>query len=414
MLWIDTNRLLLTQLREQGYEFDQKLSRAFEVSASDPNLEPEDSGFPDSYLTLALYRLNSVLTRIAQLDESRLNLFHEYKLAPLCDPEAVRPGERLGRVLQRAAEIAAPEKTIGSGHFLKAVVALTLDEEPAPSYGFPGQVLHQTFSAETLLWGLGHTAWTPVSDAPEIGQLLAQLDGRNLVEDFQYILTLEGDRMVFRPTSLLDSYPMLGAHGGVTERSAVLSHFRDRYAGVTADEILELEDLINHPRAQEDDLQRFFEKHPYLLRMWDYREVTPHVFLTREEAGPLIPDFLLLDPDLQRAMVLELKLPSARTVVSQRNRDRFSSLISEARSQLLEYRDWFEDKHNRQSVKEEFGMEIFRPRLGVLVGRGSDFAGDLQRQKLSSRHPDIEIATYDDILRHAERRLLLVASAEHG
>lgn len=412
MLEISTRRPLLGQLRRQGYELDQKLLRALEVSASNPDLDPEDCGFPDSYLTLALYRLNSVLTRLVELDESRLNLFHEYRLASRCAPEAVRPGVRLATVLETAAELAAPGKTIGSGHFLRAVVKLTLDEEPEPAYGFPGQVLHKTFSAETLLWGLGHTAWTPVSAAPEIRDLLAQLDGRNLVDDFQYLLTLQEGRIVFRPTSVLDSYPMAGPEGRVVARSAVLSHFRDTYAGVTPDEILELEDLINHPRADEAALQAFFERHPHLLRMWDYREVHPHVYLTREEYGPLVPDFLLFDPDLQKAMVLELKLPAGRTVVRKKNRERFSSLVSEARTQLLEYRDWFEVRENRQSLKDRFGFEIYRPRLGVVIGRSSDFSGEMERQKLSSRQSDVEIVTYDDILRYAERRLMLVASAE--
>ena len=90
---------LLAQLESQGLEFDQKLRRAFEVSASKPDLDPEDIGFPDSYLTLALYRLNSVLSSVVTLDESRLNLFHDYKKAEPCSPEQVRPGFRLCRVL---------------------------------------------------------------------------------------------------------------------------------------------------------------------------------------------------------------------------------------------------------------------------------------------------------------------------
>src|SRR5712692_3090598 len=183
---------LLRQLAKHGLEFDQKLMRALEVSASKPNLAPEDSGFPDSYLTLALYRLNSVLTQIVDLDESAYNLFHEYKLAPACAPAQVRPGPRLCRVLARAIELAAPGKTIGAGHFLKTVVSLTLDEAAEPAYGFPGQVLHNTFSAETLLWGLGYTAWTPVEQAPGVRDILAALDGRSPIDDFQYLMTLEG------------------------------------------------------------------------------------------------------------------------------------------------------------------------------------------------------------------------------
>jgi hypothetical protein len=65
---------LLRQMRDQGLEFDQLLRRALEASASNPDIDPEDEGFPDSYLTLALYRLNTTLTRVVDLDESRYNL----------------------------------------------------------------------------------------------------------------------------------------------------------------------------------------------------------------------------------------------------------------------------------------------------------------------------------------------------
>jgi hypothetical protein len=91
MIWLEQGKPLLAQLKSHGLEFDQKLSRALEISASQPDIEPEDQGFPDSYLTLALYRLNTILTRLVDLDESRFNIFHEYKLAPKCDPTKVIP-----------------------------------------------------------------------------------------------------------------------------------------------------------------------------------------------------------------------------------------------------------------------------------------------------------------------------------
>ena len=109
---------LLAQLKKHGFEFDQKLTRALEVSASKPQIESEDSGFPDSYLTLALYRLNTILSRIVELDEKRFNVFHEYKLAPKCEPSKVIPGERLCMVLNEAMKLAEANKTIGVGHYL--------------------------------------------------------------------------------------------------------------------------------------------------------------------------------------------------------------------------------------------------------------------------------------------------------
>jgi len=55
-------------------------------------------------------------------------------------------------------------------------------------------------------------------------------------------------------------------------------------------------------------------------------------------------------------------------------------------------------------------MEIFRPRLGVIIGRSDSFR-EFDRQKLASGTADIEIAPYDDIVRHAQRRLALLRGA---
>lgn len=177
-------------------------------------------------------------------------------------------------------------------------------------------------------------------------------------------------------------------------------------------EILELEELVNDPRAREAQFQRFFEEHPHLFRVFDHRDVFPHVYLTREEEGPLIPDFLLVNPEAHRATVVDLKLPGARVITSRSNRERFASAVEEARAQLLEYRDWFEDGHNRQRLKDRLGMEVFRPRIGVVIGTNREFRDAVHRQKLASRYPDLEVVTYDDdVLSDAKRRLALIGGA---
>lgn len=412
MIRFKQGKPLLAQLKSHGLEFDQKLTRALEVSASQPDIEPEDKGFPDSYLTLALYRLNTTLTRLVELNEDRFNLFHEYKLAPKCDPTKVVPGNRLCLLLTEAARLAEPGKTIGAGHFLRAIAAVTRQYGEEPAYGFENQVLHSTFSIETLMWGLGYHAWTPLSDAPKVRELFSAIEEREPTEDFQYLMAVERGRIVFRPTSILDPYFIETESGIGRPGLAVLTHFKEQYACVTPSELMELEDLINNQRAREDDIQRFFEKHSQFFRRWDHRDVFPHVFLTREDDGPLIPDFLLVDPEAQRATIVDLKLPQAKLVRRQKNRDRFSSAVTEARAQLLEYRDWFEERGNRERLKERLGIEIYRPLLGVVIGSSSEFRDAFDRQKLMATIPDVEIVTYDDIITSAQRRLALIRSAK--
>jgi len=404
---------LLQQLADHDLEFDQKLKAAFDLAASKPGVDPEDVGMPDSYITLALYRSNTILSRLVTLDETRLNIFHEYKKAPACSPRSVIAGERLCRVLNVAHELGGSADTIGVGHFLKAVVKLTLDTEAidAETMGFPGQVLHNTFSSETLLWGLGHTAWTPVSKAPELRTIMEALDGRDPIEDHQYLLSVDRGRILFRPTSILDPYSMTDEGEKPVNRLALLPHFKDQYGGFIASEILEFEDLINNPKAAEADLQRFLEEHPHFLRLWDFRDVYPQVFLTHEGDDRLIPDFLLLDPILQKALIMDLKLPMQRIAVGRKNRRHFSAAITEARSQLLRYRDWFEQSSNREALKKRFGMNIYRPCLAVVIGRQADFTNEMERQTLSSQTPDLEVVTYDDVAEFAKRRLLLLERA---
>ena len=158
-------------------------------------------------------------------------------------------------------------------------------------------------------------------------------------------------------------------------------------------------------------MQSFFENHPQLFRLWEYRNVYPQVILTRDDDGELIPDFLLTDPELQRAMILDLKLPCKTIAVGSKDRRRLSAPVMEAKAQLTAYRNWFAEKSNRAKVKEKYGLEIYQPRLAVVIGRRRDFTNEVDRQHIVSQHPDLEVMTYDDVLEFAKRRLLLIQNA---
>ncbi|MEI4920424.1 DUF4263 domain-containing protein, partial [Klebsiella pneumoniae] len=90
------------------------------------------------------------------------------------------------------------------------------------------------------------------------------------------------------------------------------------------------------------------------------------------------------DRELQKATIVDLKLPAAKLIVHKENRVRFAAAVSEARAQLLEYRRWFDDPRNRKRIRERLGMEIYAPRLAVVIGRSSEFSGALERQKLAA------------------------------
>jgi hypothetical protein len=399
---------LLKQMADKDLEFDQKLKLALEVSASKPDVSREDCGFPDSYLFVALYRMNTAVTRLAELDESQFgHIFHNYRVAPRCSPEEVMPGNRLCGVLNRIIEKYEVDKTIGTGHFLRAISELSRDSM-VTSIGYGPMTFFKTFSAETLMWGLGHTPWTTLTDAPEVQELLDKLEVIYPEDDFQYVLGMEEGRTVFRVTSIINDYALANAKGIITPSRAILTHYKNESGIITEDEIHELEDLINNPLSKEADLQAFFEKHPRFLRINDYREVFSQVYLTREDAGDLIPDFMLTNRELSQAMVLDLKTPKPKLIRRQNNRDRFTAAVNEAVTQLREYRDWFNEKQNREKLAGKIGMEVYQPKLAVVIGRSRDFHDEFDRQKLASRERDVEIYTYDDLIKLANRRRAII------
>ena len=55
-------------------------------------------------------------------------------------------------------------------------------------------------------------------------------------------------------------------------------------------------------------------------------------------------------------------------------------------------------------LRNVVGMEIYEPRLSVIIGRTSQFEDAFDRQRLSADTSDIEVVTYDDILTYARRR----------
>ena len=237
-----------------------------------------------------------------------------------------------------------------------------------------------------------------------LGQVLPDPD------DFQYALCVEEGKIVFRAISVLGDFTMKASDGAIIGSRGLLTHLKERFGVFTPDEIAELEEMIRNPKAIEKDFQKFFEAHQHFFRRWDYREVYPQVYLSRNEQGPLVPDFILTNPEIQQATVVELKLPKPKLIRRQLNRERFADAIMEARSQLLEYCDWFEEKVNRESLVAKVKMEIFRPRLAVVVGRSADFKCGIDRQKLAARTDNIEVCTYDDMVAYAKRRMVLIGS----
>ncbi len=332
----------------------------------------------------------------------------------MCHPRRAEIAARFDfPIWMRAIQLAGNSKTITCQHFCRAIADTFLDPwrgEPAntpPLVRFLG--LYHNEGSEHERSGEFQHIPKMLSDMPQsrkVIEALAQVPPGP--DDFQYALCLEEGRIVFRAVSVLGDFAV-GDAGPVTIAGrGLLTHFKKQFGGFTPDEIAELEEMIRNPNAKERDFQAFLEKHPHFFRRWDYREVRPQVYLVRKGHGPLVPDFILTNPEMQQAMIVELKLPKPKLVRRRPNRDRFASAIQDARAQLLEYRDWFREKSNRQRLAADLRMEAYEPRLAVIIGRSADFQSGIERQKLVARTPDIEVVTYDDLLAYARDRLFKI------
>jgi antiviral defense system Shedu protein SduA len=395
----------LGELRSLGIELDQKLLAAFRNAADDMTF--------DSQVFHALNRQNVISTRILQIDSRLSKLQGQINSTYLCPAEsAYRDSDvfpvaiHLKEVLNRAIRTRRVEHTLGTRDFLEALVTLSIEHED--SFGLRPR------TADLLSVIFGGTQVESLKNVPEAAEFLRRLKGGYGEEDNQFIVGLEADRLVFRTVSVIDDFVQATDSGLLVPQRALLTHFQQQFGAIDETQILALEDLLNSKSSTEDDFQRFFEKNPHFFRRWDYREVHPHVLLVRDGDGPLIPDFVLTDRELQQAMILELKRPSPRLITRQRNRDRFAAAIQEARAQLLTYREWFRERRNRDTLRERIGMSIYEPRLAVIIGRSSEFLDEFDRQRLTASHSEIEVVTYDDILRSAKRRRLFIEGEQEG
>lgn len=166
----------------------------------------------------------------------------------------------------------------------------------------------------------------------------------------------------------------------------------------------ELETLVNNPKAKESDFQEFFERNESFILNDEYRKAHSHIVLAEDARGPLIPDFVL-EPFNQKGLcdLLELKLPSARVFTLKKNRDRFSSAVSDACAQLRKYRDFFDEEKNRIAIRDKYSLRMFRPKMFVIIGRRGKI-DPIEVRRMESDYPNLHLRTYDDLIDRAKAK----------
>lgn len=165
--------------------------------------------------------------------------------------------------------------------------------------------------------------------------------------------------------------------------------------------VSEFETLINSPKTNERDLQRFFNQHPeFLDRNHDSYWSEP--FLKSMSDRTIIrPDFLFQARG-QRELpwtwkIVDLKQPRARMFSSRKFHPTFSSEVYRLKTQLEDYGRFFDDPRNADMLRARFGGVLPRPQLAGLIGRIP--AGDFERfTALRENLAGVKITTYDEVL----------------
>ena len=172
-------------------------------------------------------------------------------------------------------------------------------------------------------------------------------------------------------------------------------------------DIRALENLLNKKNVKEHEIEILLRANPLFLRGLNYRKVYPQVILPLGGDNSLRPDAIAEPVDTEWCHVIDYKLPSQKILVGRENRLSLASGIIEVTSQLREYAAYFDDRSVAKVVEGKYGFKCYKPKLVAIVGRDPQDLDSEQVRRAMTAYPDLEVVTYDRLLRAAKRYLLL-------
>jgi hypothetical protein len=217
------------------------------------------------------------------------------------------------------------------------------------------------------------------------------------------ILTIDDGKFSVRSYSMLDGIVYEDRNIGPQQLVVQLA---SPGAFVEASTIVQFEELINWSKVSEEDIHKFLEEHPELLIGADYKQLQSKLILERGDKGRLIPDFFAELTTSDYCDIIDLKKPNEALMSGGKDRRGLSGAVNVALSQLRTYRDFFDDDRNRREFHSRYGLNVFRPKIAVIIGRSPD--PDQMPDLIRARRffSDAEVVTYDDIIKKARRRVL--------
>lgn len=158
-----------------------------------------------------------------------------------------------------------------------------------------------------------------------------------------------------------------------------------------------LEQLINNQNTSEADLSAFFQSHPNLLAqtLGSNGEVYPQVRL----GADYIADFLVEPQPNEAWIIVELRSPKHRLFTKHGSHVTLSNAAIQSIAQIRDFARFFSDPVRRGEFATKYGMDVFKPRLVLFMGRDHSHLSHNEIIELKSYFPEIEIFTYQDIFR---------------
>ena len=66
-------------------------------------------------------------------------------------------------------------------------------------------------------------------------------------------------------------------------------------------------------------------------------------------------------------------------------------------AQTRDYKEYFNEKVNRDYVSQEYGLNVLAPKRILVLGRRWEFEGSVWHT-VAAEHPDTRLLTYDDLM----------------
>lgn len=174
--------------------------------------------------------------------------------------------------------------------------------------------------------------------------------------------------------------------------------------GALGPAVADLEQLITDAGVPESELQNFFAEYQEFITGFEYTAAIPQVRLSLDDGGTKILDFVLKPIGDSASMILEIKRPSAKIVIRRNSRYQLSADAQAGLTQLREYATVLSSESVQRRVAEHYGLDMFRPRLRLLIGQAS---GEVARQVRDlMRYVNEDITTYTEILSRARVHFL--------